>query len=108
MVSSCPDGIPLRIVKYYDRVKPHVYEAIFNKIGRAGFLKEWKTAKVTPVHKKGRKTYFQNYRPVSNLCSLSKVYGTCVLKRLMETSSHLLSLHQDGFRPSHSATTCLL
>jgi len=39
----------------------------------------WRTARVVAVHKKGNKKDIANYRPVSNLCSLSKVYERCFL-----------------------------
>ena len=36
---------------------------------------QWKVAKILPVHKKGSKTKIENYRPVANLCSASKIFG---------------------------------
>ena len=38
----------------------------------------WKTAHVTPVHKKGNKETCNNYRPISLLSCVGKVFEKCV------------------------------
>ena len=37
------------------------------------FISDFKTAKVAPIHKKGSVTNVCNYRPISLLCSMSKI-----------------------------------
>lgn len=65
---------------------------------------------MTPVPKKGDLTNISNYRPVSNLSSLSKLFERCILHCLMALPNYaaLIGEHQHGFRPNHSTTTCLL
>jgi len=67
--------------------------------------KIWKVALVKPLHKSGSKLDPVNYRPISNLCSLEKVYEKLILKSLSNFSD---GLHQHGFKPNHSTTTAML
>jgi len=107
-MSSGPDGVPLKVAKYYGLAKPEVYKDIFNKVLSTKLPDEWKTARVVAIHKKGSKRDVSNYRPVSNLCSMSKILERCILKRLNECASQFLGDHQHGFRPGHSTSTCLM
>jgi len=107
-MSAGPDGVPLKLVKYYGNAKPEVYLNIFNEAANGKFPDEWRVARVVAIHKKGSKRDVANYRPVSNLCSISKVYERCVLNRLNGMIDHLLGPSQHGFRPGHSTTTCLM
>jgi len=107
-MSSGPDGIPLKLVKYYGLARPELYRELFNGIANNKFPDQWRTARVVAIHKKGDKKDVSNYRPVSNLCSLSKIYERCILKRLNDCATHLLGSSQHGFRSSHSTTTCLV
>jgi hypothetical protein len=53
---------------------------LFNRILDEGKIPSlWKCANVTPVHKKGPKDVVSNYRPVSGLCSISKLFERCIL-----------------------------
>jgi len=109
-MSSGPDGIPMRLVKFYAQKRPLVVLDIFNKILDTSFPESWRLARVTPVPKKGDLTALKNYRPVSNLASMSKLFERCILHRLMNlpTFAGLLGDHQHGFRAGRSTTTCLL
>lgn len=109
-MSSGPDEIPMRLVKFYTLKRPDTILAIFNNILQNGFPDSWRIARVTPVPKKGVRTDINNYRPVSNLPSLSKLFERCILHRLMALPNYqdLVGEHQHGFRPHHSTTTCLL
>ena len=43
-----------------------------------GIPEQWNISRVTPVLEKGNKTLAANYRPVSVMGSLSKLYATCL------------------------------
>ena len=63
-----------------------------------------KTAKVIPIHKKGETTIFGNYRPVSLLPSVSKVFERVIHNQLYQyfVDNNLLYQNQYGFRKFHS------
>ena len=68
-----------------------------------------KIAKVKPLFKKGSKTDPSNYRPISLLPLLSKVFERVVLNQTEEFLSlnKVLCDYQSGFRKNHSTDTCL-
>ena len=75
------------------------------------FNKEWKTAKVKPLLKKfGLELVDKNYKPVSNLCFLSKPAERCMLKQLMDhcNENNLLPDFQSAYRKHYSTETSLL
>ena len=67
-----------------------------------------KLANVTPVFKKGARTSKNNYRPVSILPILSKLFEQLISKQLPEFFESILSRFQCGFRKSCGAQHSLL
>ena len=67
-----------------------------------------KLANVTPVFKKGARTSKNNYRPVSILPILSKLFERLISKQLSEFFESILSKFQCGFRKGYGAQHCLL
>ena len=68
-----------------------------------------KIAKVKPLLKKGSKTDPSNYRPISLLSLLSKVFERVLLDQTKEflSLSKILYDCQSGFRKNHLTDTCL-
>jgi len=68
-----------------------------------------KIAKVIPIHKKGAKDQLNNYRPVSVLTCISKIYERLVYNRIVEflDKHKILSRQQFGFRKQHSTTLAI-
>ena len=68
-----------------------------------------KIAKVKPLFQKGSKTDSSNYRPISLLPLLSKVFEKVILDQTEEFLSlnKILYHYQSGFRKNHSTDTCL-
>ena len=68
-----------------------------------------KIAKVKPLFKMGSKTNQSNYRPISLLPLLSKVFERVVPDQTEEFLSltKILYDYQSGFRKNHSTDTCL-
>ena len=64
------------------------------------FPEIFKMAKVTPVHKKGPKDDILNYRPVSILANLSKIFEGLLHRRISHyfNPQTMLSSNQFGFR----------
>ena len=108
--SSGPDGIPINFIK--DMIVPiaPILKFIFEKAAfHAKSPLQWKIAKIVPIHKKGNKEDPENYRPISLLCSLGKVYEKCILKVMDDNFSHSIpSSFQHGFRKNHSTATAAL
>jgi len=63
-----------------------------------------KCAKVIPIFKKGSHDKLDNYRPISLLTNISKVFEKVIFKRCYKflDESNLLDPYQFGFRPKHS------
>ena len=65
---------------------------------------------VVPVFKKGDPKIVNNYRPISLLSIISKVFEKCVYKYIHNfiNNNNLLSQHQSGFRKGDSTINQLL
>ena len=84
---------------------------LMNQIIHTGeFPKQLKIAKVKPLFKKGIQSSFTNYRPISLMPSISKIFEHVMTSQLMEyfTSKNLFCLQQFGFRPGHSTELAAL
>ena len=70
----------------------------------------WKIARVAPIFKSGQFDDRSNYRPISVLPFLSRVFEKLVFNQLYEYLDKNKPIHykQSGFRFLHSAVTCLL
>ena len=68
------------------------------------FPNQLKVAKVIPIHKSGPSNDLQNYRPISLLSSLSKIFEKVILRRLVSFLERhdLIIPSQFGFRHKHS------
>ena len=77
-------------------------------IDEGEFPYELKHADVIPVHKKKDKCVKENYRPVSILTNISKVYEKLLYNQLYSYFDNILSPNQCGFRNGNSAQQCLL
>ena len=67
-----------------------------------------KLANVTPVYKKGSRSDKGNYRPVSILPNLSKIFERYVYRQISKFFDAILSKYQCGFRRGHGAQHCLI
>ena len=57
---------------------------LFKNIYDTGQLPEqWKVSKIIPIFKKGCKSKIENYRPIANLCSASKIFEKLILKQII-------------------------
>jgi exonuclease III len=105
-----PDRLPLRILKDGATVLAKPLSVLFCKIYEKKEIPEqWKVSKVIPLHKKGKKENIENYRPISNLCSITKVFERLILLRLEEIEKEngidLTGYEQHGFKKKRSTVT---
>lgn len=71
----------------------------------AHFTTHWKTGLITPILKPGKKgSEPSSYRPISLLCTLSKLTEKIILKRLntFENKQNIIIDEQFGFRQKHN------
>ena len=69
---------------------------------------EWKIHKIIPVYKSKDKTSVTNYRPISLLCNVSKVFERLIYDKVISTVANLITPHQFGFQKGHSTLQQLL
>ena len=74
------------------------------------FPMELKLANVIPLYKSDVSFVFNNYRPVSLLCVISKVFEKVMYDRLLEflETYKILTNSQFGFRKLHSTYMALM
>ena len=106
-----PDQISPRIMKEMAVTLAPTLTTIFQKSLQTGEVpKDWRTADVAPIYKKGQKYVAANYRPVSLTCISSKVMEHIVTSHIMKhaNTNNILSDFQHGFRENRSCETQLL
>lgn len=100
--SSCgKDGISVQIIKSVQIfiIKPLTY--IINRIFDTCIIPtQFKESLVMPIFKQGDKQRTENYRPISLINNLAKIFEKCIKSRLSEflEKGNLLSDNQYGFR----------
>ena len=120
-ILECLKSLKIKNCEGYDRIPQRILKdgadhliapltGLFNLIYYTNKLPEqWLIAKVFPIHKKGSRNEVSNYRPISNLCSTSKVFEKLVLRRIMEVEKEngvdLTGNEQHGFKKCKSTTT---
>ena len=74
------------------------------------FPSQPKISRVIPLFKTGDPELFSNYRPISLLSSLSKIFEQVIFNQLFNymNNNKLLCLEQYGFRPGHSTELAAL
>ena len=104
--SSCGhDGISSNLLKYINNTIAGIITLIINQSLSTGiFPNKLKIAKVAPVFKKDDPHQFGNYRPISLLPAISKIFEKVVFAQIYNylNSNNLLYKHQYGFRKHHS------
>ena len=68
-----------------------------------------KIARVVPIYKSGSTLNVGNYRPISNLDPINKIFELIVYNRLNQfiTANNILSVHQYGFRLKSSTSLAI-
>ncbi|KAG7298180.1 hypothetical protein JYU34_018964 [Plutella xylostella] len=105
------DGVSRNmIIPIIDVVTP-IITHIFNfSIDAETFPIIWKDAQITPIPKKSNPSSFSDYRPISILSFLSKVFERLVHHQLNSflSQNNILNPFQSGFRSGHSTVTALI
>ena len=99
------DNIPARLLVDSATTVAKPLTKIINYSLRHGEVpREWKSARVIPLFKKGKADDMDNYRPISILPAISKVLERVVHHQLLThlQRHNILSPYQSGFRKRHS------
>lgn len=102
------DGVKMEFVKELDDAGREKVRSILNQ-----FWKDEKVpgkirrAKVALLHKKGDKADFGNYRPISRLTGIYKLYTAIIHERISEGIDHWLQQTQYGFRAGRGAAEAI-
>ncbi len=99
------DSLSNKLLKF---IKLEIYKAltlVVNQMLHTGIFPDaLKIAKIMPIYKKGDINELSNYRPISLLPTLSKIFERIIYDQLYThfTENNLLSEQQYGFRSKHS------
>ena len=103
------NNIPAKIlVEYCDICARPIQRLYNNSILSGTFPDTMKLADITPSHKKHDKCLKENYRPISILSSLSKVFEKNMYDNIYNYMENKLSPYLCGFRKGYSTMYCLV
>ena len=92
--------MPPEILKFHPDWWAPPLAALFTTINKSGIIpKAWTNAIIVPVFKKGDSTLPENYRPISLLSVLGKLYAKQLLNKLLKwiSENKILGPEQIGF-----------
>ena len=103
--ASGPDGISNRVLKELADQIAMPLSLLFNQsIVNGKIPADWKEAYVSPVPKSGDLSLSSNYRPISLLSNLDKVFERLIFKHIYNhlRDNNILTVYQSGFTPGDS------
>ena len=108
--NSKSDTIPVRFPEDASAVIAYPLSEIFLQSLATGiFPDNLKVARISAIYKgKGSRSYPDNYRPISVLSAVSRLFKKLVHKQLYSYVKDSLSKTQSGFKPGHSTESSLL
>ena len=95
------DNLSNEMISCLVKTNPEVLVKLFNLVlTNNTILPDWRVSYIVPIHKEGDKSDPANYRGISLLSSLSKLFLSILNNRLLEfvTKNNILSDNQLGFR----------
>ena len=102
--SDIPTKILIENIEYFSFVHKNINYCLEQSL----FPHDLKLADVAPVYKKKSKASKGNYRPVSILSNISKVYERCIYDQIQTYFDKILSKYQCGFRKGYNSQHCLI
>ena len=88
------------------RIVPELFQLIYSE---KNIPEQWRTARIIPLHKKGSQKDISNYRPISNLCTMSKFFEKLILQQLLNIAKannvDITGETQHGFKADRSTVT---
>ena len=110
MNKSCQDtDITTKVTKNNSNILTDFFFLNLNNcIASSVFPSNLKFAEITPVHKKDSKNILFNYRPITILSNISRIYEKCIFSQISDYFKKVLSRYQFGFCKGYSTQQCLL
>ena len=109
---SCgPDGINNKMLHMIGPSIAPILATLFNNLlSKNAFPDLWKISIISPIFKKDDRKDPNNYRPISLLTTLSKLYEKIIFKSILShlLEQNLIYKYQSGFLPGHSTVDQLL
>ena len=102
-----PDGIPVDFFQHASIIFVKFLHPLFNRVFTSGkYPESWTKAVIFPLHKKGNPRRVDNYRGISLLNIISKLYSIIINNRLNHFCEENDSIPeaQAGFRKGYSTT----
>ena len=106
-----PDKIHHKLLKSIAKEISHPLKILFQRsLYENRYPKVWKEAFVIPIYKKGDKTTPANYRPISLLSCVGKLFERIIFQHIFQylVDNNLLYDYQSGFIPGHSTVHQLI
>ena len=103
--------IPVYIYKSLVDILSPVVAHLFNASVSSGLFPEaLKTASVVPLYKSGSRQDIANYRPISTLPVISKIFEKLMCKRIIAfmTEDNIICNHQFGFQKGRNTSDAIL
>ena len=106
--SPGPGGIPAELMKYGGKELMNILARLMNKcIIHNKIPLQWKTAYITSIYKKGSRKDPNNYRGLSVNCSMSRLFGKILKRKLEKATREVMSEEQNGFTKGRSCVDCV-
>ena len=108
---SGPKSIPTKVLHLLqDQISNHLVSICNLSFSTGVFPAILKTAKVIPIHKKNSKLEVSNYRPISLLSNIDKIFEKLMHSRLIEflEEKQILYYRRFGFRKDFSTNHAIL
>lgn len=103
------DDIPVYIYKACSEFLSEPIATVFNLcVTNCEYPEKWKISKVCPIFKNGDKNDITNYRPISLLQSISKVFEKVLYDKIFHQIKPMIINEQHGFMPRRSINTNLI
>ena len=107
--ASHSSDIPTNILKqnvYF--FSPFILGYVNKSISSSTFPSMLKLADITPVYKKDSRYEKSNYRPISVLPNLSKIFENVLYGQISSFFENIFSKYQTGFRKDFNPQSCLV
>lgn len=94
-----PDRIPNELMRGTIKEISPILAKIFNEIIQTGLIpNQWGESHIILLHKKGARDDIGNYRPISLMSNIYKVFAKVILERISKQLDENQPIEQAGFR----------